>query len=52
MKYFLCRFLPPGPDFLKTMTPEQKVLMKSHGEFLQDRLRDRVGLDRKRRFEN
>ncbi len=35
MKYFLCRFIPPGPDFLKTMTPEQKSLMKAHGEFLQ-----------------
>lgn len=35
MKYFLCRFVPPGPDFLKTMTPEQKLLMKAHGDFLQ-----------------
>ena len=35
MKYFLCRFVPPGPDFLKTLTPEQKQLMKAHGEFLQ-----------------
>lgn len=35
MKYFLCRFIPPGPDFLKTMTPEDKRLMKAHGEFLQ-----------------
>jgi uncharacterized protein YciI len=35
MKYFMCRFIPPGPDFLKTMTPEDKQLMKSHGEFLQ-----------------
>ncbi|MES2752066.1 MAG: YciI family protein [Pseudomonadota bacterium] len=35
MKYFLCRFVPPGPDFLKTMTPEQKVLMKAHGDYLQ-----------------
>ena len=33
MKYFLCRFVPPGPDFLKTMTPEQKQLMKAHGDF-------------------
>ncbi len=38
MKYFLCRFVPPGPDFLKTMTPEQKQLMKAHGDFLQTML--------------
>lgn len=38
MKYFLCRFIPPAPDFLKTMTPEQKLLMKAHGDFLQDLL--------------
>ncbi|MBN9596297.1 MAG: hypothetical protein J0G36_13180 [Afipia sp.] len=38
MKYFLCRFVPPGPDFLKTMTLEQKQLMKAHGDFLQTML--------------
>lgn len=38
MKYFLCRFVPPGPDFLKNMTPNQKLLMKSHGDFLQSLL--------------
>jgi uncharacterized protein YciI len=35
MKYFLCRFIPPSPDFLKTATPEQKLLMKEHGNYLQ-----------------
>ncbi len=35
MKYFLCRFVPPAPDFIRTMTPDQKSLMKEHGEFLQ-----------------
>lgn len=35
MKYFLCRFVPPGPDFVKAMTPERKQLMKAHSEFTQ-----------------
>lgn len=38
MKYFLCRFVPPGPDFVKTMTAEDRQLMKAHGEFLQTML--------------
>lgn len=40
MKYFMCRFVPPGPDFVKTMTPEDKQLMKAHGEFLQTLLQE------------
>jgi uncharacterized protein YciI len=35
MKYFLCRFVPPGPDFIRTMTADQRSLMKEHGDFLQ-----------------
>lgn len=38
MKYYLCKFVPPGRDFLRSMTPEQKLLMKAHGDFLQDLL--------------
>ena len=38
MKYYLCKFMPPGRDFLKSMTSAQKQLMKEHGDFLQDLL--------------
>ena len=38
MKYYLCKFLPPRPDFLATMTPEEVDLMKRHGAFLNDLL--------------
>ncbi|NOJ39670.1 YciI family protein [Bradyrhizobium australiense] len=42
MKYYLCKFLPPRPDFLKTMTPEESSLMKQHGMFLNDLLEKRM----------
>lgn len=38
MKYFLCKYLPPRPDFLATMTPQERELMKRHGEYMNDLL--------------
>lgn len=38
MKYYLCRYIPPRADFLATMSADEKVWMKQHGEFLDDLL--------------
>lgn len=38
MKYFLCKYIPPRPDFLSTMSPEERALMKRHGEYLNELL--------------
>lgn len=42
MKYYLCKFIPPRNDFLKTMTPEEGVLMKQHVAFMDELLNKRV----------
>ena len=28
--YFLCRLMPPRPDFMITMTPEERSIMQAH----------------------
>lgn len=38
MKYFLCKYIPPRPDFLATMSPEERELMKRHGDYMNDLL--------------
>jgi uncharacterized protein YciI len=39
MKYYLCKYMPPRPDFLSTMTPQERQWMAEHGDFL-NRLMD------------
>jgi len=36
MKYYLCKFVPPRPDLLQTMTPAEGELMKRHVAFMND----------------
>jgi uncharacterized protein YciI len=38
MKFFLCKYIPPRPDFLATMSPEERALMKRHGNYMNDLL--------------
>ncbi|ASU38900.1 hypothetical protein hmeg3_11800 [Herbaspirillum sp. meg3] len=38
MKYYLCKFIPPRPDFLTTMSADELNWMKQHGAFLDDLL--------------
>lgn len=33
MKYFFVRLLPPRPDFMLTMSPEEQALMQEHGAY-------------------
>ncbi len=33
MKYFFCRLLPPRPDFVQTLTPDEAQLMQEHGAY-------------------
>ena len=35
MSYFLCKMIPPRPDFVQTMTDSEKNIMKAHGDYLQ-----------------
>ncbi len=34
MKYYLCKYMPPRPDFLATMTSDEAAWMGQHGAFL------------------
>ncbi|GJE61556.1 YciI family protein [Methylobacterium trifolii] len=34
MKYYLCKYIPPRPDFLPTMSAEEKGWMGEHGAYL------------------
>jgi len=36
MKYYLCKFIPPRPDLLQTMTPAEGELMKRHVAFMNE----------------
>ena len=38
MKYYLCKYIPPRPNFLTTMSPDEQRWMKEHGAFLNDLL--------------
>lgn len=38
MKHYLCKYIPPRTDFLATMTAHESVLMKEHGNFLNELL--------------
>lgn len=38
MKYYLCKFIPPRPDFLTTMSDDELKWMKQHGAFLDELL--------------
>lgn len=38
MSYFLMRLLPPRPDFMQTIAPEELELMKQHGQYWRDQL--------------
>ena len=42
MKCYLCKFIPPRPDFLETMTPDEKKLMDGHVAFLDELLTRRT----------
>ena len=42
MKYYLCKFFLPRPDFFKTMTPEEGSLMKQHVAFMDDLISKRT----------
>ena len=35
MKYFFLKLLPPRPDFMLTMTENEKALMQAHGAYWQ-----------------
>lgn len=38
VKHFLCKYIPPRPDFLPTLTDEEKIWMGRHSDFLNDLL--------------
>src|SRR5436309_7304377 len=42
MKFYLCKYIAPRPDFLSTMTAHESELMKQHGAFLNDLLEKRT----------
>jgi uncharacterized protein YciI len=35
MPYFLCKLILPRPDFVQTMSEDEKRVMKAHGDYLQ-----------------
>ena len=42
MKYYLCKFIPPRADFLKTMSADELTWMKQHGVHLDELLAKKV----------
>jgi len=38
MRYFFCKFYPPRPDFMRTMSVDEARFMKEHGHYLQSLL--------------
>ncbi|MBY4890646.1 YciI family protein [Pantoea sp. DY-15] len=42
MKTFLCKWIPPRPDFLATMSDDEKRWMGQHGAFQNDLLDEGV----------
>ncbi|GAB7531529.1 YciI family protein [Pseudomonas sp. 3A(2025)] len=34
MKYYLCKFVPPRADFLRTLSADEKRWMQQHGDYL------------------
>ncbi|KAB0568975.1 hypothetical protein C9383_23375 [Pseudomonas palleroniana] len=38
MKYYLCKFIPPRPDFLATLSTDEKDLLKQHGVYMNELL--------------
>lgn len=34
MKNYLCKYIPPRSDFLATMSADESMWMKQHGEYL------------------
>jgi uncharacterized protein YndB with AHSA1/START domain len=43
-RVFLCRLIPPRPDFAFTMSEAEKAVMAAHADFLRGLLRDGRGL--------
>ncbi|MBN3777262.1 hypothetical protein G3O06_06745 [Burkholderia sp. Ac-20345] len=39
MKYFLCKFVPPRPNFLDTMSADEKEWMMQHASYLDSLLK-------------
>jgi uncharacterized protein YciI len=35
MSFFLCKLMLPRPDFVQTMSDDEKRVMKAHGDYLQ-----------------
>src|SRR5258708_220958 len=33
MRFFLCRLIPPRPDFAATMTAEEQTVMRNHAAY-------------------
>lgn len=42
MKFYLCKYIPPRPDFLETMSAAEKNWMAGHGAFLDNLLEQGV----------
>jgi hypothetical protein len=39
-RFFLCRLIPPRPDFAATMSPEERAMMGEHGASWRARMKD------------
>ncbi|WP_337271255.1 YciI family protein [Oryzifoliimicrobium ureilyticus] len=42
MKFYLCKYIPPRPDFLETMSADERNWMAGHGAFLDNLLEQGV----------
>ena len=43
-RYFLCRLIPPRPDFVATMSDDERTIMQNHAAYWMGRLKEGVAL--------
>lgn len=42
MKFYLCKWIPPRPDFLSTMTDSDKKYIQLHGDYMNQLLKQGI----------
>ncbi len=43
-RYFLCRLIPPRPNFVATMSADERTVMLNHGAYWQERLKEGIAI--------
>jgi hypothetical protein len=44
LRFFVCRLIPPRPDFATTMSPDERAVMQQHGAYWTNQLEQGVAI--------